>query len=383
MGKMLLIVLVGAGFIFSIVNININKTSTSMVGNAVNDFESANAKNIASGGIEFAIKNLSDDTTWSGIKNKNWQHGSLSINVVTTNSSYYNGPNQNILGARLITAIGKVGKRSDTIRAVVKLPSKIIGNDVPPFLEYAIATGKDFKLNGNVNIQDDNNPEWNANVHTNSNFHMNGVNKIKGFLTYNGKATSNPSKRLDENITPNVNPENLANRNRVPQVEIPDFNPDDYKIIADEVYNSNKTFTGSMTLGTKANPKIIYVGGDLTISGNVTGYGVFIVKGNVTLSGNVTVSGGDNSSSSMGIYTKGNLTANGNVTIEGQILSSKDVTFNGNSKVYGSITAKGTANLNGNIDIYYRPANSKLTDPFWEEDGGENKSRPIILSYFE
>jgi hypothetical protein len=39
--------------------------------------------------------------------------------------------------------------------------------------------------------------------------------------------------------------------------------------------------------GTQANPQIIYVNGDLTLSGNVTGYGILVVTGTFTASGNV------------------------------------------------------------------------------------------------
>ena len=39
--------------------------------------------------------------------------------------------------------------------------------------------------------------------------------------------------------------------------------------------------------GTLANPQIIYVNGDLTLSGNVTGYGMIVVTGTFTASGNV------------------------------------------------------------------------------------------------
>ena len=39
--------------------------------------------------------------------------------------------------------------------------------------------------------------------------------------------------------------------------------------------------------GTAAAPQIIYVNGDLTLSGNVTGYGILVVTGTFTASGNV------------------------------------------------------------------------------------------------
>jgi len=45
--------------------------------------------------------------------------------------------------------------------------------------------------------------------------------------------------------------------------------------------------TNIANAGTLANPQIIYVNGDLTLSGNVTGYGMIVVTGTFTASGNV------------------------------------------------------------------------------------------------
>jgi hypothetical protein len=45
--------------------------------------------------------------------------------------------------------------------------------------------------------------------------------------------------------------------------------------------------TGLSNPGTAAAPQIIYVNGDLTLSGNVTGYGILVVTGTFTASGNV------------------------------------------------------------------------------------------------
>jgi len=386
MGRMVLILLMGGGMLLSIATLNINRSNNEMVGNSVHEYQKKEAKDFAKSGVEFAIRYLNDDTTWTG-STKQLNNGSVTVSVVNTSGQYPNGPSANLTSARQITSIGICGKDSATIMAVVQLPNDIGSNvnNPPAFMQYAINTGNNFVMNGNINIQDDGNKQWNADVHTNADFNMNGNNTIDGFLTYGGNATSNPSSRLKTNITPNQNPNDLPNYSKVAQSSIPIFNPDTYKSKATTIYASNATYSGNITLGTKTNPQIIYVGGDLNLNGTVSGYGVFIVKGNIILNGNVSVSAEDPNGSTLGLYTMGDLNANGNVSVYAQIYTGGNANFNGNCNIHGSITSIGAANLNGNVHVYYRPAGGELTSPFWQGDDNSNNAntRPSILSYYE
>jgi len=71
--------------------------------------------------------------------------------------------------------------------------------------------------------------------------------------------------------------------------------------------------------GTLANPQIIYVNGDLTLGGNVTGYGVLVVTGTFTASGNVGWNG------LVLVIGQGNFVGNGggNNSYNGAILVAK------------------------------------------------------------
>ena len=382
MGKMLLILLIGSGVIFSFISLNMNSSNTTMLNNSYLQYEQTQAKDYAESGIDLAMRQLSSDTTWSGIANKAMNNGWVSIRVTNTNSKFYNGPNMGVVSGRQIVSVGSYNGSIDTVAAVVQFPN-VGGNQVPQFFKYAIATDHNLSLNGSTNIVDDGNTQWNADVHTNQNFSMNGNNLIKGFLTYVGTATSNPTKNLQTKIIPNQNPQNLANYRQTSPVNIPTFDASKYKSLATEVHNGDYTVNGgNITLGTKTNPKIVYVGGNLTLNGSITGYGAFIVQGNITLNGNVQINSSDPSCSNLGLYAVGSVTVNGNVTIQSQIYANGNVTLNGNASVYGSITNKGSLVLNGNINIYYRPANGNLTAEFWQTPG-QNSKRPVLLSYYE
>lgn len=78
--------------------------------------------------------------------------------------------------------------------------------------------------------------------------------------------------------------------------------------------------------GTQAAPQIIYVNGDLTLSGNVTGYGILVVTGTFTASGNVGWNG------LVLVVGQGNFVGNGggNNQYNGSILVAKTLDAMGN-----------------------------------------------------
>ncbi len=396
MGKMLLILLMGGGMLFSIASLNINRSNDEMLGNTITEYQKSEAKDFAKSGIEFALRNLSNDTTWTGGTTQ-LKGGLVQISVKSTTSQYPNGPNADLTSARQITSIGICGNDSSTVLAVVQLPNAnnpYNQNNPPAMMKDAITTGNNCSLNGNVDVEDDGNSAWNANVHANGDFNMNGNNMIKGFVTYGGQAAINPSWRENSNIKPNQNPNNNPNCSRSDQVDIPSFNANNFKSKAQLKYNSNTTISGNITLGTKTNPKIVYIGGDCTFKNTtISGYGEFIVAGNILVNGSVNVSTPDPNGSSLGLYTGGDININGNVTLWAQIYSGGNVNLNGNDKVHGSVTSKGTVNFNGHVQLYYRPADGNLTSPFWEGDEGEDddsnnsnsntNTRPSIVSYYE
>ena len=84
--------------------------------------------------------------------------------------------------------------------------------------------------------------------------------------------------------------------------------------------------SGLSSPGTLAAPQIIYVNGDLTISGNTTGYGILAVTGTLTVSGNVGWNG------IVLVVGKGNLASNGG----------------GNNQYNGSVLVANTLDAAGN-----------------------------------
>lgn len=378
MGKMLVLLLTSLGVIFGIIELNINRAGTNIVANAVNEVTLLQAKNNSWSGIEIGMRALSVDSNWTGISNKALKLGSVSIAVQNTTAKYYNGPNANLLKARLIVSIGSYNGVSDTIRSVIGLPKGSTLN-IPKFLRYSIASDNDVTLGGNINIRDDNNPLWNANIHTNHNFSMNGNNSIRGFMSYVGTATSTGSK-LTTSFVPNTNPDNLPNYYQTQTVPVPQFVPSNYIPIATQVYNSSVTISGNTTLGTKTKPAIIYVNGNLTIAGKFTGYGVFVVNGTVTCNGSFDFTAMDPMGNNLGIYASGNINIQGG-TVRAQLMTNSNVNIASNSQVYGGITAKGLISFQGGANFFYRPITEELTKPFWPNDPDAGVSARIYSYY--
>lgn len=373
MGRMLLFLVIGMGGLFTFATLNVNYSNARLVNTTIVKFEKTQAGNIAASGVEVAISKLNLDTTWTGINSQQMANGTLTVTVANTNSRYPGGPNMGLTGMRLITSTGVSNNQTVIIRSVVQLVST---PSVPPFMDYAIASGQDLHLQGSINIRDDFNPNWNANIHSNGNLETQGnAYDVRGFGTYSANFQSRHN-----NFTPNVNPNSDPVNAHIPPVTLPNFNPNDYLSIATSVTNGNLTISGASTLGTKSNPAIYYVDGDLDFRGTTTGYAIFIVTGNIDFHGNVSVNTVDPSGSTLGFYSGGNITAHGNINLAGQMYAEGDIQANGNFTLVGSMTAKQNIQLSGNPTIRYRPANSALTNPIWPT---ATNSRPVPVSYYE
>lgn len=392
MGKMALILVLGVGAIIAVITLNINNSAVSSVTNSVSEYDRNTAKNISESGLEYALSKLTQDTTWSGINNLYLEGATLNITVTNTTANYPGGPAAGLAKGKLITVETIKGEYKLLNSTVVQMPGSKDVPPPPPFLRYALSTEADIKLNGNVFIRSDNNPTWNSSIHTNGNFNMVGNNFIEGFLSYTGNATSSPASRLNTNIVPNNNPENLPKHKKVNHVEMPPFDPSEYNGYVNQTYNNNHTISGNVNLGTKQNPTIIRVNGDLTLSGTITGYGVFIVSGNVTVNGNISIQSGDPTGNNLGIYSGGNISSSGAFTIKAQMYSAGNILLSDNTLIYGSVSAKGNVQFAGNCNLYYRPATPELTNPFWTpdgsvktgggggDDGNFDSNRPRIIS---
>jgi len=385
MGRMLLFLVIGMGALFAIANLNMTQSNVRVMDSSIDKFERTQARNIAASGIEKAVMEINVDTTWSGISNFAIASGTLDVAVVNTLSEYPSGPNMGLIGRKEITSTGTFNNEVVTIQAVIQIGS---ASSVPGFLNYAVASGQDFEISGSFDIIDDNNPAWNANVHTNGDMIVSGNGySVEGFGTYAGSMTSGSGGgkgkgggSVHNNFVPNDNPDGLSSAYQAGEIEIPEFDAESYISIATNVTSGDLNLSGAIDLGTAQNPVIWYIDGDLDFHGSTTGYGVFIVTGDVYFHGNSNVTSVDPNGSNLAFYSGGSIDIHGNTNVYGQMFAEEDIISHGNFDLYGSMTARGEVDLQGGGTVHYRPANPDLTDPVWGTGG---PSRAVITSYYE
>ena len=257
-------------------------------------------------------------------------------------------------------------------------------------MQYALMSEDDLTIKGNVEMETyltvdghtDN--TLNANMHTNGNLTVNGnAATVRGFGTYVGSANG----KLNNTFKPYYNPTNDPVAKRVPRVDLPAFDVTDLlsKTSVDHTTAGDLTLSGTYDLGgTRENPYVWHVSGNLTGNGNVkiNGYAMFIVEGNVHFGGNFEAGptnwdGSDESS--IALYATGTINMKGNSEIYGQIYTGGGVSFlGGTPRVVGSLSTTGGVTLHGTPNIYYRVPSPALTTVFEDPE-----VRLTLLSYSE
>lgn len=376
MGRMLLLVTVLMTGLIGMTSYNISNSNVRKIKNSHTEYSRVQAKNLAQSGVDWAIRKIMNDTTWYGTNDFTVPTGKISVLITNTSSRYPDGPNMNESGKR-IQSYGYADGQYVLVDVVVQMPA---ASGVPNFFKYALACEETMDLGGSIQVVDDGNSAWNADVHTNQDLEINGSALVEGFGTYNGILDPRPNKPT-RFFKPNSNPYNMQVARQVDKIDIPEFDASDYIAAANRVTYGNLSISGSTTLGSKEAPLIWYVTGNLTIHGNFTGYGVFIANGTITVSGNTTFNSLDPLGNNLGLYSGTSVVLGGNTSfvVQAQIFSDGDITFQGNTQLHGLATSRGSIQLGGTPSVYYRPATESLCTPFWH---GQS-TKPRIVSYYQ
>ena len=344
------------------------------------------SRNAALAGYNVAKQELSENFTGAAAAMNGTYSGST-YNVAISRSS-----NIARVISRGISTMADGRQITFTVQADIERELiSIIREEAPPFMRYALITQNNLGLDGNVltdlYLEGNAANTLNANMHTNGSLFINGNSVVvRGFGTYVTTASSSPSTALLNSFRPYYNPTNAPVVQRVPTVDIPLF---DAAEMADNVNVDNTTasvaLSGTYDLGgTREDPYVWVVNGDLSASGGVTinGYTLFIVTGNASLAGNVQAgqtgyTGPDESS--VALYTAGSVNLSGSARFYGQIFCGTTVTFStGSPTVYGSVATRGGASFRGSPRIYYRVPSPALTTVFEDPE-----IRLNLISYSE
>ena len=298
----------------------------------------------------------------------------------------------------------------------------------PPWVKYATVSDRNFDVRGEIRVWSAD-ESVNSNVHSNRRLMVDDKAYIEGFGTQSrssgGGCPSDPNCTDDDVVEPywdgdkypifdpndddnGGEPDFLRSQ---PIIEIEPLIPSEWEPKATYVeggdirINSNTTinftdYRGITTHGTKDNPFIWYIPGDLEVNADLfqmIGYVVVIVEGGVKIDGDAkfitgvpagitppsTSYSNPNVNSvrswmathmaegtTMGLYAAGcydgdcgnsGIHLNGKATVVGQLFANNDISINGDAVVFGAITTRGVMDYNGKNVIWYSGANGAIT----------------------
>lgn len=269
MGRGILIVVLGAAIVISVLLLNLNANTTNGLNSTLSYYDKTQARLIANSGIEIYLEKLRRNKYLSGsFPNNSLMGGNYSIDI--------SGPDTNLE----IVSIGTYNEV--THKCVVTAKRKPI---VLPGINssiYVSSNSSNFHLSGNMNIS--------GYDHFIDGDSGGSGTPLPGMGVTNGSDSTN----IVNNIKPNING-SITGAGGSPSVNVVTDTTNwetltkDY-IFASDITLPSGTYSSDLTLGTKENPKITYVNGDVHFS-DASGYGIMVVNGNFSMSGNFTFRG--------------------------------------------------------------------------------------------
>lgn len=275
---------------------------------------------------------------------------------------------------------GTLGTTHFLVEAVYEKGLTDVG--LPPTFRSAIVSEELIDIRGNVQIR--------GGVHSNGGLTSSGGTfDVHGAGTYTGTESANDA-RFSGGVA-------WADSVDIPRVAIP---PASYHSVQTGDWSLTDANDPTTTLaagwrsvtgmGTSADPYVLYVNGNLTISGDVRliGYSRIYVNGTVTVNGNATLSpvAGTTPSPSqdvtsapleswvatnlpdgtrIGIYATGDITLSGTCFVAAQLYTDAAVRYTGGGHklLVGGLTTWEPLDIRGNAKIYYTTATRSVEDP--------------------
>ena len=178
-----------------------------------------------------------------------------------------------------------------------------------------------------------------------------------GDITFNGTSFTMPSSgEIYTTGTTNWVPDGVSPTHvfeHIASIPMPIIDLDWYRTHATTILSGNTTFRSSDLSGLSG---IIYVNGDVRISGTYSGKAVIVATGSITVTGNVNAQNIE--TDALVLMSPRSVKISGTPRVDGLVYSHNvtgdaGVTASGNSEVYGAIVAD-VVTTNGGIDVHYR-----------------------------
>ncbi|MCH8942368.1 MAG: hypothetical protein IIA48_08040 [Bacteroidetes bacterium] len=316
MGKLIIILSMGVSIIISILIISLNKNSEIGLQGTINSFVNTQTRLIANSGVEIYLEKIR--------RNKTLMGNYLNNTLMNGNYDIYIHGSDSLL---TIKSIGHFNGNSHTTIVKAKRDA-IIVPDVNSAL-YVSSNNLNINLHGNIDI--------------NGNDHDIDGSEIPGFpLPGIGVDTQADSAYIIDNIKSKIN-NSIQGAGGAPSVGVVQDTTNwleisENFIFAADITLSSGTYSTGSVFGTKSEPLITYITGDVHFTGSAYGYGILIINGNLEMSGNFTFHGLVIAYGQSSVETK----TTGNSGIIGAAIfvgNSIDMQATGNAKIYYSTQA--------------------------------------------
>lgn len=359
MSKTIILVVLGMTFYFSTA-LQTTRNSSSASDNLFNEHAAeVLARRIAHTGLAEGVQSVFDsyeaNGSYAGSSSIGGENGggSYTVGITTSGTSF------------TLESVGQFAEAQHTLQRQYRWTG-----GVPAFLAGPILCDGNLHIDADLTLQSTD-PDVNTNILANGNIRISeGISLINGFAYYGNNFDITNGQTAAEALQPNANPSGLPLYQLVPEVTMPELDPEQYAGIATQTSSDDLELSGSYALGTQDNPTIWYVDGDVKTIGPVqfSGYGVLVIKGSFHIEHNITTDVA--SESTLGLYVGNNIHIDdANLSMAGQWFADGNIHLRANTSFTGSMTAAGgNCDFDMPLNMTYRPASPVLTAPFWPSD---------------
>lgn len=243
--------------------------------------DTAQAMNLAMGGLDDAIASLKSNPSFSGFASRNLGPGTISVEVTTPPGS----PNR-----RVVVSTGVVTGKGYTISRRVR--ATLDTGTVPPVFQKALAAKTSFTLNGNITV--DSTPlAHSGDIHSNGNVTLHGsAMDVDGKVTATGTVNVSGNPTVTRGMVSGVAPMTFPEIDESFKQQALAYGSSGGRFVSNGGTVQGK-INGSLTIAASGGATIngvVWVTGNLTVSGPVYGKGTVIVEGVMNLDARETYS---------------------------------------------------------------------------------------------
>lgn len=254
-----------------------------------------------------------------------------------------------------------------SVRATVRAP--VSSDSRPAIFDNALFSGADMSLGGSVIV--------NGKVGSNGNFSGNGSFSITGGLNAAGSISIKGSPTIggltEYGTTISAGGAHITPSHTGTTQPFPSLDMAAYEAYARRfgqvITPTNGTYELHGNYEFTDTNKVLYVKGNVDLSGSISGVGTIVAEGYIDITGNVSTAGHTGTQSPLVLVSTNQLRLRGNINFVDAFIYAHGIDgtqaladAGGNVTIYGAVIADSIRS-NGNITIHYRPPQPPVLPP--------------------